>query len=112
VLRSYNDNGNQVLLEAGAFADAEFAADRVHGFGGCGDYDAVYRANGRALIVSDAATTLQSCGSEVDAFQGTYLSLLGQSRAFSERQETLTISAPGLFGARPVRRQVCSAPGA
>ncbi len=43
VLRSYAENGSQVLLEGDAYADASFTSDRVTGFAGCSTFDAVTR---------------------------------------------------------------------
>jgi heat shock protein HslJ len=94
VLRSYAENGSQVLLEGDAYADATFTGGRVSGFGGCSTYDALARSTGRALLVSAARTTLQSCGETADAFQSTYLGLLQESRAFTSRLDTLTIFGP------------------
>ena len=91
VLRSYAQDGAQVLLEGDAYADAQFTAGRVSGFAGCSSYDAVARSTGRVLLVSAPITTLQTCGEAADTFQSTYLSLLQQSRSFSSRRDTLTI---------------------
>ena len=33
------------------YADADFRAQRVKGFGGCNNYDAVYRNGGRLLLI-------------------------------------------------------------
>lgn len=91
VLRSYDADGAQVLVSGGEYADAEFIAGRVRGFGGCSDYDALARATGRTLLISTPATTLQSCGEAADAFQATYLGLLESSRHYRARDESLTI---------------------
>ena len=72
VLRSFDEAGTQTLVQGAAYADARFSSGRVRGFAGCGTYDALARANGRTLLVSAAAVTLQSCGEELDTFQATY----------------------------------------
>ncbi len=94
VLRSYAVDGNQVLLEGEAYADATFFSSRVSGFAGCSTFDAVTRSTGRALLVSAPRTTLQSCGEEADAFQQTYLGLLQEARSYTSRLDTLTIFGP------------------
>jgi heat shock protein HslJ len=91
VLRSYDEGGTQTLVQGAAYADASFSTGRVRGFAGCGTYDALARANGRTLLVSAAAVTLQSCGEELDTFQSTYLGLLDQSRRYSVLRGTLSI---------------------
>lgn len=91
VLRSFEQDGAQVLVEGDAYADATFERARVSGFGGCGTYDAVTQDAGRLLFVSAPRTTLQSCGEDLDAFQSTYLGLLETSRSYSVRRDMLTI---------------------
>ena len=94
VLRSYAEDGNQVLLEGEAYADATFFSSRVSGFAGCSTFDAVTRSTGRALLVSAPRTTLQSCGEEADAFQQVYMGLLQEARSYTSRLDTLTIFGP------------------
>ncbi len=94
VLRSFDEGGSQVLLDGEAYADAQFTAGRVTGFAGCSTFDAVYRSTGRALLISESRTTLQSCGETADAFQSTVLSLLSESRSYTVRRDTLTIFGP------------------
>ena len=52
VLRSFEQAGELVLVPEAEYADAEFGASRVRGFGGCNDYTAAYRAGGRTLLIS------------------------------------------------------------
>jgi len=94
VLRSYDSAGSQVLLDGDSYADLEFTAGRARGFAGCTSFDTVYRSTGRVLLVSPAATTLQSCGEEADTLQAAYLGLLSDSRSYTVRRETLTIFGP------------------
>ena len=49
VLRSYLTAGALTIVPDGLYADAEFKSGRLFGFGGCNEYDAVYRAGGRTL---------------------------------------------------------------
>jgi len=96
VLRSYTSDGALVLVAADQYADADFTAQRVKGFAGCNDYDAVYRNSGRLLLVTMPITTRKSCGESVDAFESTFLGLLQQSRFYNVRADTLTIRGPDL----------------
>ena len=91
VLRSYASAGALVIVPTDQYADADFTAGRVKGFGGCGAYDAVYRNGGRLLLVSMPLTTLASCGEAADAFQSSYVDLLLHSRFYNVRRDTLTI---------------------
>ena len=76
------------------YADAEFRSNRISGFAGCGNYDAAYRTGGRLLLVSMVAFTSASCGDVTDAFQSTYLSLLGQARWYNAGANSLIIRGP------------------
>lgn len=96
VLRSYNVAGALTLVPDDQFADAEFMSQRVRGFAGCNDFDAVYRTGGRMLLVGPSAQTLMSCGEVADAFQTSYLTLLQQSRFYNVRSDTLTIRGADL----------------
>jgi heat shock protein HslJ len=96
ILRSYNTAGALTLVPDDQFADAEFMSQRVRGFAGCNDFDAVYRTGGRMLLVGPSATTLMSCGEAADAFQTSYLTLLQQSRFYSVRSNSLTIRGADL----------------
>jgi heat shock protein HslJ len=92
VLRSYDQAGTLTLVTETLYADADFFSNRMRGFSGCNQYDARYRAGGRTLLISPrAATTLMACAEEAMTFEGTYLGLLGRSRFYSARRDTLTI---------------------
>ena len=93
VLRSYALEGALTIVPDDLYADADFRAQRVRGFAGCNDYDAVYRTGGRILLVSMPILTLMSCGEVADAFQTSFITLLQQSRFYNVRNETLTIRA-------------------
>ena len=86
--------GTLTVVPDGQYADARFTANRVKGFAGCNDYDAVYRAGGRMLLVSMPVLTLAFCSEDANAFEGTYMSLLQASRFYSVRAGTLTIRGP------------------
>ena len=88
VLRSYNSAGVLTIVPDDQFADADFMSQRVRGFAGCNDFDAVYRTGGRMLLVGPSAGTLMSCGEATDAFESSYLTLLGQSRFYNVNPET------------------------
>ena len=96
VLDSYAVNGALTIVPPDQYADADFRANRVTGFGGCNDYDAVYVSNGRSLFVGMPKTTLMSCGETTDAFATSYISLLQASRYFTVRGDTLTIRGANL----------------
>ena len=95
VLRSYDNAGTLTIVPDTVYADAQFSAQRVKGFSGCNDYDALYRAAGRTLLISSPAVTLKACSEVVSAFETTYLALLDQSRLYGTRRDTLTIYGPG-----------------
>ncbi|HET9755192.1 MAG TPA: META domain-containing protein, partial [Candidatus Limnocylindrales bacterium] len=69
VLRSYAAEGNLVTVPETQFADAEFRSNRVSGFSGCNDFDALYRAGGRTLFISEPASTLVACADEANALE-------------------------------------------
>ena len=94
ILRSYLVDSTLTLVPDTEYADAEFDANRVSGFGGCNRYDALYRAGGRTLFITDPATTLMACVEPSMDFETAYLALLGQSRFYSARGNTLTIFGP------------------
>ena len=52
---------------------AVFRLANVAGSSGCNDYDAVYRAGGRMLLVSMPVLTLAFCSGYANAFEGTFL---------------------------------------
>ena len=91
VLRSYLTAGTLTIVPDGLYADAEFKSGRVFGFGGCNEYDAVYRAGGRTLIISMPRTTFRACEEPVSAFDAAYLALLNQSRFYNVAPRSLTI---------------------
>jgi heat shock protein HslJ len=91
VLDSLGDDGALAIAPDNVYADAEFTAHRITGFGGCNEFDGLYRAGGRTLFVSDVATTLMACDEEAMAFEQQYLGLLDQSRFYTSRRDTLTI---------------------
>jgi heat shock protein HslJ len=91
VLRSYASGGALTIVPGDQYADADFTSQRVKGFAGCGNYDAIYRTGGRLLLVSMPVTTLASCGETTDAFQSSYLALLLDSRFYNVRGDVLTI---------------------
>jgi heat shock protein HslJ len=91
VLRSFEQAGELVLVPEAEYADAEFGASRVRGFGGCNDFTAAYRAGGRTLLISQTASTLAACAEGSMTFEQTYLAMLDSSRFYSARRDTLTI---------------------
>ena len=80
VLRSYLTDGILTIVPETQYADAAFTADRVKGFAGCNDYDAVVRSGGRTLLVSQAVVTRKACSEDAMTFETTYLGLLDASR--------------------------------
>ena len=70
VLRSYVAEGDLVTVPETQFADAEFRSNRVSGFSGCNDFDALYRAGGRTLFISEPSSTLVACDDEANASRG------------------------------------------
>jgi heat shock protein HslJ len=91
VLDSLGDDGTLTIAPDNVYADAEFMAHRVSGFGGCNEYNGLVRAGGRTLFISDVATTLMACDEEAVAFEQQYLALLDQSRFYTSRRDTLTV---------------------
>ncbi|MDF2734653.1 MAG: hypothetical protein K0S97_1276, partial [Chloroflexota bacterium] len=91
ILRSYQQDGSLAVVPEAQFANARFTANRVSGFSGCNDFDALYRAGGRTLFVSTPASTLMACAEEAMAFEAAYLAALDSSRFFSVRRSTLTV---------------------
>ena len=107
VLSSYASAGALTIVPDDQYADADFRAQRVKGFAGCNDYDAVYRTGGRMLLISAPVMTLAACGDSANAFEAEYIGLLQQSRFYNVRAGTLTIRAADLsillvFEAAPV----------
>jgi heat shock protein HslJ len=95
VLRSYDQDGSLTIVPDHLYADAEFAAQRVRGFSGCNEFDALYRSGGRTLFISQAAVTLMACDEETMAFEGAVLAALDSSRFYTARRNTLTVFGPG-----------------
>ena len=91
VLRSYQQDGSLAVVPETQFANARFTANRVSGFSGCNDFDALYRAGGRTLLVSESASTLIACPVEAMDFEVAYLAALDSSRFYSVRRSTLTV---------------------
>jgi heat shock protein HslJ len=96
VLQSYASAGVLTIVPEGQFADAEFVTQRVKGFSGCNDYDAVYRAASRLLLVGRPAVTLMACPEPEATFETAYLTLLQQSRFYNIRSDQLTIRGADL----------------
>ena len=86
VLRSYELDGTLTIVPDNLYADAEFAGQRVRGFAGCNEFDALYRAGGRTLFISQAAVTLRACDEETMAFEQAVLGLLNSSRTYTSRR--------------------------
>jgi len=96
VLRSFTSEGALTVVPDGLYADAHFTAQRVKGFSGCNDYDAVYRNAARMLLISQPAVTLMACPEPTSTFEQTYLGLLQRSRFYNVRADTLVIRDPDL----------------
>jgi heat shock protein HslJ len=96
ILQSYSSVGILTLVPDDQYADAEFRSNRVSGFSGCNEYDAVYRTGGRLLLVSQAKVTLRACPDPAAALETTYLALLAQSRFYNVRDDILTIRGADL----------------
>ncbi len=95
ILRSYLVDTTLTLVPDTEYADAEFDANRVSGFGGCNRFDSLYRAGGRTLFISDPASTLMACAQPSMDFETAYLALLGNSRFYTARGNSLTIFGQG-----------------
>lgn len=91
VLRSYLQDGSLALVPETEYADAEFDAGHVSGFGGCNRFAAAYRSGGRTLFITQAVSTKMACAESSMTLETTYLDLLQQSRLYSARNDTLTI---------------------
>ena len=63
----------------------------MSGFSGCNEYDALYRAGGRTLLVSQPASTLMACDEATMAFEAQFLTLLQASRFYTVHRDTLTV---------------------
>jgi heat shock protein HslJ len=97
VLRSYAADAALAVVPPTVYVDADFRAQRLKGFSGCNDYDAVYRSGGRLLLISMPVILRKTCGSvELDAFEAGYLDLLQKSRFYGIRNDALTIRGADL----------------
>lgn len=94
VLDSYAVDGVLTVVPDSLFADAEFTANRVKGFAGCNQYDAVYRSAGRMLLVGMPKMTLGFCSEVINDFETTFLTLLQESRFYSVRAGSLVVRGP------------------
>ena len=91
VVDSVWQDGALTVVAETAYADAEFTAHKVSGFSGCNTYDAIYRAGGRTLLITQPRTTLMACDEASMAFEQAFLAALGNSRFYTSRHDTLTI---------------------
>jgi heat shock protein HslJ len=95
VLRSYQQDGALTIVPEGLYADANFDTQRVTGFGGCNNFNALYRSGGRTLFVSQPAVTFMACPEDQMTLEQTYLGLLQDSRFYAAHIQTLTIYGAG-----------------
>ncbi len=91
VLNSLDVDGTLTIVPETVYADARFDASRVSGFSGCNEFNALYRAGGRTLLVSQPASTLMACDEATMAFETQFLTLLRASRFYTVRGDTLTV---------------------
>ena len=91
VLSSVWQDGALTVVPETSYADAEFDSHRVAGFAGCNTYDAVYRAGGRSLLVTQPRTTLMACDPDSMALEQAYLAALANSRFYTSQRDTLTV---------------------
>jgi heat shock protein HslJ len=91
VLNSFDQDGTLTIVPEQLYADARFDASRVSGFSGCNEYNALYRAGGRTLLISQPASTLMACDEATMAFEARFLALLGDSRFYTVRRDTLAV---------------------
>jgi heat shock protein HslJ len=91
VLDSYAQAGTLTIVDQALYADAEFASHRVAGFAGCNEFNALYRAGGRSLFVSNPSKTLAACDEATMDFEQAYVTLLGESRFYTVFRDTLTV---------------------
>ena len=91
VLDSYDQDGSLTILPETQYADVEFAANRVSGFSGCNEFNGLYRAGGRTLLISQLSGTFMACDEASMEFEQRYLSLLDSSRFYGVRRGQLTI---------------------
>src|SRR5215831_9200536 len=91
VLRSYDINGTLTVVPDGQFVDANFLSSRVSGTAGCNQYDALYRAGGRTLLIGFLTMTARLCADASNAMEQAYVGLLPQSRFYNVNGRSLTI---------------------
>jgi heat shock protein HslJ len=91
VLNSLDVDGTLTIAPETVYADARFDASRVSGFSGCNEFNALYRAGGRTLLVSQPASTLMACDEATMAFEAKFLTLLQASRFYTVRGDALTV---------------------
>lgn len=91
VLRSYDVNGTLTVVPDTQFVDANFISSRVSGSAGCNQYDALYRAGGRTLLIGFMTSTSRICDDESNALEQAYLANLTNSRFYNVNGRTLTI---------------------
>src|SRR4030095_14531858 len=91
VLNAVSRGGALTVVPDTAYADAQFASRELTGFGGCNSYDALYRANGRTLLITQPRSTLMACDEATMDLEQSFLAALANSRFFTERANTLTI---------------------
>ena len=91
VLRSYDVSGTLTVVPDGQFVDANFNSGRVSGTAGCNQYDALYRAGGRMLLIGYMTQTARICDDAANAMEQAYIPLFEQSRFYNVNGRTLTI---------------------
>ena len=91
VLNSLDVDGSLTIAPETVYADARFDSRRVSGFSGCNQFDALYQAGGRTLLVSQPASTLMACDEATMAFEAQFLALLQASRFYTVQRDTLTV---------------------
>ncbi len=91
VLDSYGQDGSLTILPEAQYADVRFDSSRVSGYSGCNEFNGLYRAGGRTLLISQLSGTFMACDEAAMAFEQQYLSLLDSSRFYGVRRGQLTI---------------------
>ncbi len=91
VLDSYDQDGSLTILPETQYADVRFDSSRVSGYSGCNEFNGLYRAGGRTLLISQLSGTFMACDEAAMAFEQEYLSLLDSSRFYGVRRGQLTI---------------------
>ena len=104
ILRSYLVDSTLTLVPDTEYADAEFDASRVSGFGGCNRFDALYRTGGRTLFITDPASTLMACASR------RWTSRPRTSPCSARAASTPRAPTRSRSSARAARRSSCSTP--